>query len=226
MQSTPSTVFIVDDDTAFCRALTRLLTAAGYPVEAYGSAREFLAGWRREAPGCLLLDVRMPELSGLEVQEILGSSEDELSLPIVFMSGHADVQSCRWAMRGGATDYLVKPFKEEELIAAVDRSIAYDRVARREHEAVRELRARLAALTPREQQVFRLVAKGMLNKQIAIVLGTREGTVKMHRGHVMRKLELGSVAELVALAHRLRLEDPCPSLHALAGRFQPASASA
>jgi FixJ family two-component response regulator len=225
MPSTPATVFIVDDDTAFCRALTRLLAAAGYRTEAYASAREFLARWRREVPGCLLLDVRMPELSGLEVQRILVSS-DELSLPIVFMSGHADVESCRWAMRGGATDYLVKPFDEEELIAAVDRCIAKDRVARREHDAVRGLRACLAALTPREQQVFRLVAKGMLNKQIAMVLGTREGTVKMHRGHVMRKLGLGSVAELVALAHRLRLEDPCPTLHALAGRFQPAAASA
>ena len=216
MESKP-TVFVVDDDASFRRALERLLGANGYQVESFASAMEFI---NRPAPdryGCVLLDVRLPDLNGLEVQHLTMTSG--ATTPIVFITGHADVATCVQAMKGGAADFLIKPFHEAELLDAVERGLAKDREHRNEREELDRLDDRLAQLTPREYEVFRLVAKGMLNKQIAGVLGTKEGTVKMHRGHVMRKLALGSVAELVALAQRLRVDDPRPDLHARAGRF-------
>jgi len=215
------TVFILDDDVSFCRALERLLRGMGYRVKAFQSAFEFFAHWNPEEAGCLLLDLRMPDLNGLEVQRRLAGLEPEL--PIIFVSGQADVPSCVSAMRGGAADILLKPFQEEELVGALTRAMARDLRRRQDQAEQVELRSRLATLTPRELGVFRLVAKGILNKQIAAVLGTKEGTVKMHRGHVMRKLGLGSVAELVSYADRLKLDDPCPGMHALAGRFRGGS---
>jgi FixJ family two-component response regulator len=219
MQASLPTVFVVDDDPSFCRAVERLLRTYGYRVEAYASPTEFLARWHPGQPGCLLLDMSMPELPGLEVQRVVGSADPPM--PIVFVSGHSDIESCVRAMRGGAADFLLKPFHEDELLDAVGRALARDVEQRQALEQLRDMGSRLASLTPRESEVFRLVAKGMLNKQIAAVLGTKEGTVKMHRGHVMRKLELGSVAELVSFADRLSLEDPCPGLHARAGRYRP-----
>jgi FixJ family two-component response regulator len=218
MPAIVQTVFILDDDVSFCRALERLLRALGYRVQAFQSAFEFFAHWSPEQAGCLLLDLRMPDLNGLEVQRRLAGLEPEL--PIIFVSGQADVPSCVSAMRNGATDILLKPFQEEELVEALTGALARDLLRRQSRVEQAELRARLATLTPRELGVFRLVAKGILNKQIAAVLGTKEGTVKMHRGHVMRKLGLGSVAELVSYADRLKLDDPCPGMHALAGRFR------
>ena len=218
METMTATVFIVDDDPSFCRAVERLLRSYGYRAEAYTSPTEFMNRWRPEQPGCLVLDMRMPDLPGLEVQRRVTSSA--MAMPVIFVSGSADVETCVGALRGGATDILLKPFSEEELLAAVDRALEKDAERRREQDEVQTLRDRLAWLTPRELEVFRLVAKGMLNKQIAVVLGTKEGTVKMHRGHVMRKLQLGSVAELVSLANRLGLDDPCPTLHARSGRFR------
>lgn len=212
------TVYVVDDDRSFCRALERLLLAFGYRVEAYAEPAEFVARWRPEDPGCVILDLRMPELPGLEVQRLVSSSDP--SMPVIFVSGAADVESCILAMRAGATDILLKPFQESELLAAIGRALAKDLERRRDLSEQEDVRSRLASLTPRELEVFRLVAKGMLNKQIAVVLGTKEGTVKMHRGHVMRKLDLGSLAELVYFADRLNLDDPCPTLHARAGRFR------
>ncbi len=212
------TVFILDDDVSFCRALERLLSVLGFRVQAFQSAFDFFAQWSPDRAGCLLLDLRMPDLNGLEVQRRLAGLEPEL--PIIFVSGQADVPSCVSAMRGGAADILLKPFQEDELVAALTRALARDLRRRPEQAEQADLRTRLATLTPRELGVFRLVAKGILNKQIAAVLGTKEGTVKMHRGHVMRKLELGSVAELVNFADRLKLDDPCPGMHALAGRFR------
>jgi FixJ family two-component response regulator len=196
----------------------RLLVALGYRVEAYAAPAEFMARWRPEDPGCVILDLRMPELPGLEVQRLVSASG--APVPVIFVSGAADVESCIMAMRGGATDILLKPFQESELLAAIGRALEKDLDRRREQAEQEDVRARLASLTPRELEVFRLVAKGMLNKQIAVVLGTKEGTVKMHRGHVMRKLDLGSLAELVSFADRLHLDDPCPALHARAGRFR------
>ena len=212
------TVYVVDDDRSFCRAVERLLLGLGYRVEAYTEPAEFMARWRPEEPGCVILDLRMPELPGLEVQRLVSSSG--LPMPVIFVSGAADVESCILAMRAGATDILLKPFQESELLAAISRALANDLERRRELAEQEDVRSRLASLTPRELEVFRLVAKGMLNKQIAVVLGTREGTIKMHRGHVMRKLDLGSLAELVYFADRLNLDDPCPTLHARAGRFR------
>ena len=211
------TVFVVDDDPSFCRAVERLLGGFGYRVETYASPTEFVSRWRPDKPGCLVLDMRMPDLPGLEVQRLVAATGE--AMPVIFVSGNADVESCVRAMKEGAADFLLKPFHEEELLAAVGRALAKDIEWRREREELRELHARLGSLTPRELEVFRLVAKGMLNKQIAAVLGTKEGTIKMHRGHVMQKLELGSVAELVSFADRLRLDDPYPALHARAGRF-------
>jgi FixJ family two-component response regulator len=218
MSSMVPTVYVVDDDPSFCRAMERLLLGLGYQVEAYAAPAEFVARWRPEDPGCVILDLRMPELPGLEVQRVVSASG--LPMPVIFVSGAADVESCILAMRAGATDILLKPFEERELVAAIGRALAKDQEHRREQAEREDVRARLASLTPRELEVFRLVAKGMLNKQIAVVLGTKEGTVKMHRGHVMRKLDLGSLAELVSFADRLHLDDPCPSLHARAGRFR------
>jgi FixJ family two-component response regulator len=218
MSSMVPTIYIVDDDASFCRAVERLLVGLGYRVEAYAVPAEFVARWRPEDPGCVILDLRMPELPGLEVQRLVSASG--LPMPVIFVSGAADVESCILAMRAGATDILLKPFQENELVAAIGRALAKDLEYRQEQAEREDVRARLATLTPRELEVFRLVAKGMLNKQIAVVLGTKEGTVKMHRGHVMRKLDLGSLAELVSFADRLHLDDPCPSLHARAGRFR------
>jgi FixJ family two-component response regulator len=211
------TVYVVDDDPSFCRAVERLLVGLGYRVEAYSGPAEFLARWRPEDPGCVILDLRMPELPGLEVQRLVSSAGPPM--PVILVSGAADVESCILAMRAGVTDILLKPFQEGELLAAIGRALAKDQDRRREQAVQEDVRSRLASLTPRELEVFRLVAKGMLNKQIAVVLGTKEGTVKMHRGHVMRKLDLGSLAELVSFADQLQLDDPCPALHARAGRF-------
>ena len=212
------TVFLVDDDASFRRALERLLNAAGY------DGRVLRVGHRVHepsgtgpVPGACSSTCACPDLTGLEVQELITTSG--VPTPIVFMTGYADVATCVQAMKGGAADFLIKPFQEAELLDAVERGLEKDRERRSEREQEHQLDDRLAQLTPREYEVFRLVAKGMLNKQIAGVLGTKEGTVKMHRGHVMRKLELGSVAELVSLAHRLHLDDPRPDLHARAGRF-------
>jgi FixJ family two-component response regulator len=218
MSNMVPTVYVVDDDSSFCRAVERLLLGLGYQAEAYAIPGEFMAHWRPEDPGCVILDLRMPELPGLEVQRLVSASGQPM--PVIFVTGAADVESCIQAMRGGATDILLKPFQESELLAAVRRALANDLERRREVAEQEDVRLRLASLTPRELEVFRLVAKGMLNKQIAVVLGTKEGTVKMHRGHVMRKLDLGSLAELVSFADRLQLDDPCPALHARAGRFR------
>jgi FixJ family two-component response regulator len=206
MKPATPTVFVVDDDISFSRGLGRLLRASGYQVEAYASPLEFMSSWRPDQPGCLLLDIRMPGVPGLDVQRwVAGSS---CPIPIIFMTGHADIESCVQAMKGGATDFLLKPFQDEELLSAIELAFGKDLAERRQREELRDLRDRLERLTPRELQVFCLVAKGMLNKQIGAVLGAKEGTVKMHRGHVMLKLQVRSVAELVSFANRLGLDDP------------------
>jgi FixJ family two-component response regulator len=190
-------VHVVDDDRGFLRSMDRLLRAAGYDVRLFPSASEFLAAERRGAPECLLLDLRMKGLSGVELQDRLLAAGD--AIPIVFLSGHADFHSGVRAMKAGALDFLTKPFTEAELHAAVAAALERDRSAR-DHRAQREeARQRMARLSPRERQVCDLVATGLLNKQIAAELGAAEKTIKCHRGRVMEKLAVGSVAELVRL---------------------------
>ena len=194
------TVFVVDDYAPGRRSISRLLRAAGFAVTAFASAEEFLAQYDPETPGCLVLDLAMPEVSGLELQGIL--AEKGSLLPIIFLTAHGDIPKSVQAMKRGATDFLTKPVNDEDLLAAVRVAIEKDRALRREQAELSEIRARLATLTPREREVLECVVAGKLNKEIAGELGTVEQTVKIHRAHVMQKMRVQSVAELVRLTER------------------------
>ena len=196
MTTPPSpTVFVVDDYAPVRRSISRLLQAAGFAVAAFASADEFLAQFDPQTMGCLVLDVAMPALNGLELQYILEKAGS--LLPIIFLTGTADIPKSVEAMKHGASDFLTKPVDDEDLLAAVRVAIEKNRVLRQEQAELSEIQARLATLTPREH-----VVKGQLNKQIAGDLGTVEQTVKVHRARVMHKLRLQSVAELVRLVER------------------------
>jgi FixJ family two-component response regulator len=203
MRTQDATVFVVDDDDSVRRALSRLLNSAGYRVEGFRSSTEFLhrATERPEGPACVILDLRMPDLGGLELQALLHSANN--SLPILFATAHGDVPTSVRAMKSGAVDFLTKPIEEVELFAAVRRALALDEDRRRARAAQAALTHRLSRLTPREHQVLSLVVTGMLNKQIAGRLGTSERTIKVHRARVMQKMEAASVADLVRIADRL-----------------------
>lgn len=190
-------VFVVDDDDAVRRSLARLLGSAGLRAETFASAHEFLARPEADGPACLLLDVRMPGLSGLDLQERLGSRVEVL--PIVFMTGHGTVPMSVRAMKAGASDFLQKPFDDQALLDAVEGALDRSRAAGERRGRRKEVLARLATLTPREREVFDGVVRGLLNKQIGAELGTAEKTVKIHRGRVMQKMEAGSVADLVRM---------------------------
>lgn len=198
-----ATVFVVDDDDALRRATSRLLVSHGFTVKAFASAEEFVAAFDPEASGCLLLDLRMPGQSGLELQRTLG--ERGATLPIVFLTGHADVPASVHAMKHGAIDFLEKPVNEVQLVDALGRAIARDTEMR----ALRTERARLQrrydALTPREREVFDEVVAGQLNKQAAYALGIAERTVKLHRARLLEKMGAASLADLVRMAERLGL---------------------
>src|SRR5437588_11584337 len=200
MTALTPTVFIVDDYAPVRRSISRLLHAAGFAVAAFASADEFLAQFDPQIMGCLVLDVAMPALDGLELQHIL--AEAGSLLPIIFLTGHGDIPKSVRAMKHGASDFLTKPVNDEDLLAAIRVAIEKDRGLRRGQTNLSEIRARLATLTPREREVLEHVVTGKLNKQIAGDLGTVEQTVKVHRARVMDKLKVQSVAELVRLTER------------------------
>ncbi len=194
------TVFVVDDDAAIRKAVSRLLRSAGIAVAVFASAREFLAQYDPAAPGCLVLDIAMPGFNGLQLQTALG--EKGSILPIIFLTGHGDVSKSVQAMKHGAFDFLSKPVKDKDLLTAVRAAIERDAVARPEHAKLSQIRARLDTLTPREREVLEHIVAGKLNKQIAADLRITEATVKMHRARVMAKMKVQSVAELACWTER------------------------
>ena len=194
------TVFVVDDYTPVRKAISRLLRAAGFVVVTFASAEEFLTQYDPQASGCLVLDLAMPVVSGLELQKIL--AEKGSLLPIIFLTAHGDIPKSVQAMKHGAIDFLTKPVNDEDLLAAVRLAIEKDRALRQEQAELSDIRARLSTLTPREREVLEYVVAGKLNKEIAGDLGTVEQTIKIHRAHVMQKMKVHSVAELVRLTER------------------------
>lgn len=203
MTSVSCLVHVIDDDASWRISVERLLSAAGYRVALYESAERFLETPRVDSPGCILLDLRMPGLTGLQLQQRLVAMRHEL--PIIFLSGHGDIATSVLAMKTGAEDFLTKPVDTDVLLSAVKRAIVRGRDAHDRRQQLDALRARVAALTPTERKVFAMVVRGRLNKHIAAELGTAERTVKWHRQHIMQKLRVDSLAELVSLAERLDL---------------------
>jgi len=195
-----SIVYVVDDDEAVRTGFSRLLSSAGFPVRTYASAVEFLGDSRPDQPGCIVLDVQMPELTGLDLQQEL--KEADLNLPIIFVTGHGDVPMSVQAMREGAVNFLSKPVDEEDLLEAIREGLTKSESNRARHAASLTARRRAEQLTPREKEVLEHVISGLLNKQIADELGISEKTVKVHRGRVMDKMNAESVAELVVLAQQ------------------------
>ena len=211
MNDQTATVFLVDDDPSILRALTRLLRAGGHAVSAFRSPRDFLAQHDAAVPGCIVLDLAMPGLNGLELQAALAAAGCQR--PIVFLSGHGDVPSSVRAMKAGAVDFLTKPVGERDLLAAIGRAIESDRAMRRARAELLAIGERLSTLTPREREVLRHVVSGQLNKQIAADLGTVEKTVKVHRSRVMEKMGVRSLADLVRMAERIGITSGQPDSH-------------
>lgn len=204
-----SLVFVVDDDDSLRRSLERLLRATGHVVRSFPSAGAFLESPDPDCPCCLILDIRMPNLTGLDLQRAVNASDR--ILPIILMTGFADVETCITGMKAGAAEFLLKPFDDDQLLLAVNGALGRSRDRRRARAEARELRRRFDSLTPRERQVFELVSEGLLNKQIAGFLGTKEGTVKLHRANLVRKLQAHSVSDLVRMADRLRQDAAMPA---------------
>jgi FixJ family two-component response regulator len=199
-------VFVIDDDALFRRSTERLIRNAGFRVHTFESARDFLCYKRPDGPACLVLDVRLPGLSGLDLQKELRQSGKQV--PIVFLTGHADIPMTVRAMKAGAAEFLTKPVSKRSLLDAIQAAIERDRTACKARAETETLRARYDQLTPREREVMNLVVDGMLNKQIAGVLYTTEATIKFHRGHIMNKMCAESLADLVRMAEKLRISSP------------------
>ena len=201
MPATVPTVFVVDDDASMLRALSRMLTLAGYAVEAFASAPEFLARHQPSDRGCILADLLMPHMSGLELQAALARSGNPL--PVIFLTAHGDIPTSVQAIKGGAEDFLTKPVQKEKLLAAVQRALAQDAATFGQDARRRELQRQFDLLTPREREVLALVITGKLNKEIAAELGAAEGTIKAHRASIMEKFQVHSPVELGRLAQEL-----------------------
>jgi len=203
MNNSPDVVYVVDDDPSIRRSLERLFRSVGHECISFGSAIEFLGFERRDVPACLVLDVRLPGLSGLDLQREM--SEANVLIPIIFLTGHGGIPLSVRAMKAGAADFLTKPFHEQDLLDAVRQAIGRDVESRRQRAETASVRQRYEMLTPREREVFSLIVSGMLNKQVAGELGASERTIKSHRHQVMEKMQAGSLADLVRMAEKLSI---------------------
>jgi len=206
MKAAEPIVFVVDDDASVCKALDRLIRSVGLKAETFPSAKDFLRREPHNGPSCLVLDIRMPGLSGLDLQRELAAKD--YSIPIIFITGHGDIPMSVQAMKAGAVDFLPKPFSDQELLDAIHAALEKDTLAREERAELSNIQRRIGSLTPREHEVFVRVVTGMLNKQIASELGASEKTVKVHRARVMQKMGVQSLAELVHLAEKAGIPTP------------------